>query len=573
MPKIHLSIVILMLSHTLFSQYDHYKSLNYHPPVDIPILLAGNFAELRSNHFHGGLDIKTQSEEGHKILSIEDGYVYRIKVSEYGYGKCLYVEHPKTGHRSVYAHLQKFSPQIEAYVKKMQYKKESYTIELFPQKGELPVSRGELVAISGNTGSSSGPHLHFEIRDLNDVTLNPLLFGFNIRDEIPPNINILAIYPAKNQKVNQKNKALFISPLKRTSGEYYIQKKIEVSGDFYVGVSTIDYLNNSRNRCGIFSIRLNVEGETVFEHRLEQVSFSETRYINALVDYSTWKRTGSKIQKCYVDPGNKLNTYSKVQNSGLIRFEKEGTYNLELIVKDAYHNTSVLPFQIINIPKTDHGSETQPKETFVKTFSYDKHNSFQSEHCMVTVPKGALYKDLSFSFHIDSTDNPSHYLSPIYKIHDRYTPLHKRMTLSIKSPLNIEHIEKTYIAEVDRGTHYNRTSFSNNFFTTTTKYLGHYTLMEDIKAPVITNKSFTSGQKITGTKKIRFKISDNRSGIKSYKAYIDGQWVLFEYEYKKRQLTYIVDDYFPKTSGKHQIELFVTDKVGNVATYAADFYL
>ncbi len=552
----------------MFAQYDHYKKLNYAAPLDEPLLLAGNFAELRSNHFHGGLDIKTNSEVGHNVYSIEDGYVYRIKVSERGYGKCLYVQHP-TGHRSVYAHLQKFSDKIERFVRGKQYAKQSYTIELFLSKDELKVKKSEIVAYGGNTGSSSGPHLHFEIRDNNDVTINPLLFGFNIRDEIRPNINVIGIYPREGQGlVNGKTKPLFITPFKKGQGQYSIgSKSIELSGQVGFGVSTLDYLNNSSNRCGIFSIELKVDDQTIFKHTLEKVSFQETRYINALVDYATYKKTGSKLQKCFVDDGNFLSTYSDVVNKGYFDFNDQKQHKITLILKDTYMNTSVLNFMVKSTNQTF--STSTPK-----SFAYNQYNSFDNKEVMVALPKYALYKDVDFYVSKDSSLKKPYYKSAVYNIHDKYVPLHKRMTLSIKDPgIDAKLRSKTYIAELDGGVYFNRTNYSNGYFSTKTKYLGKYVLVSDEKPPVITNKSFKSGANIAGAKQLVFKIADNLSGIQNYKGYIDGKWVLFEYEYKKKRLTYTVDEYFPVEKGKHEIKLQVTDKVGNVSILKQGFYL
>ena len=269
-------------------------------PLKVPLVLSGTFGELRSNHFHSGLDLKTQGKEGLDIHSSAAGYVSRIKISHYGYGKVLYIKH-SNGYTTVYAHLQKFSPKIEAYVKAKQYAKESYTIELYPNNEELKVDKDEVVAISGNTGGSSGPHLHYEIRDPQSRPMNPMLFGMEIEDTKKPIVNTVWLYPLNQEAHINGESAPY--KLKTTLLEDGTLKTNPVfaCGEIGVGVSTYDQQNGAKNKNGIYKINSSVNGTENFELEMKRFSFSETRYLNRLIDYGYFKENKSRITKLFID--------------------------------------------------------------------------------------------------------------------------------------------------------------------------------------------------------------------------------------------------------------------------------
>lgn len=562
-------ISFLMLFQLAHGQYEEYKNFDFHPPLDTTLLLSGNFAELRPNHFHGGLDIKTGGQEGKNVYTIEDGYVSRIKISHGGYGKCLYITHPN-GLTSVYAHLQKFNEEIQDFVRREQYARRTYQIELFPEKDQLTFKKGEVIAYSGNTGGSGGPHLHFEIRDDNQVPINPLLFNFNIKDNIAPKLTMLGIYPLDvNSYVNEKMEPIFLKPSKSDSS-YYISnyKDLELSGKIGFGISVTDYLNNTSNRCGIFSIELKVDSVTYFKHTLEKVSFSNTRYINSLVDYSVWKKTGMKIQKCFLDPGNKLNTYSEVRNNGVYEVLDTLTHVVEILVKDSYMNISIVRFSFRGKKET---SLIDPS-VIEYNFRHDEYNAFQNDYIVLGLPEDALYTDINFEFSVDSSKNA--YASPIYNVHNKYTPLHKPMTLSVIAK-NIPKrlVSKAFVAEIDEGKpYYNAGSYNDDFITIKTKYFGMYAIVIDTVDPRVRAHNFVSNQNVASLGKMVFKVHDDLSGLASYQGRIDGKWVLLEYEYKDNELTYYFDDHLPK-EGKHSFKLIVRDKVGNKTDYDIDFSL
>ncbi|MBT8321665.1 MAG: M23 family metallopeptidase, partial [Eudoraea sp.] len=274
------AIVIFLISSQLFFGQSQYPKEVFRSPLDIPIILAGTFGELRSNHFHSGIDIKTQQRQGLPVFSIADGTITRIKISHWGYGKALYIAHPN-GYTSVYAHLKKFSPEIEEYVKKIQYQKQSYEVELFPDFGEIKVKKDSVVAYSGNTGGSSGPHLHFEIRNsINEKPTNPLLYGLEVRDATNPSLVSLHAYPLSQEaQVNQSNERVQLSYSKQADGTY-LAEKVKALGTIGFGVNAFDRQDLAANKNGVFAIEQRVNGKVYTDFDFDSFSFSETRYIN-----------------------------------------------------------------------------------------------------------------------------------------------------------------------------------------------------------------------------------------------------------------------------------------------------
>lgn len=581
-----------------------YGKAGFGPPLDIPLFLAGNFAEIRPNHFHGGIDIKTESIEGKKIYSIAKGRVSRIKVSTRGYGKALYIDHPN-GYTSVYGHLQRYSDKIEEYLQKHQYKKETFEIELFPSKHELLVDSGEVVAFSGNSGGSSGPHLHFEIRDTKtEWGVNPLLFGFDIKDNISPQIKVLGIYPLSgSSSVNGKNKPVLTGTFK-SNGHYRIAAKspVNVKGAIGFGIEVTDNMNGTGNVCGIFSIELQVDGNTIYYHDVEKVSFDETRYINSHIDYELCKTKGRNIQKSFLQPNNKLGIYKNVKNSGIILFNDSLLHLVKYVVKDSYGNTSVLEFTVRSHPfrnalpeqpaadtlfaeldslsceenslqnfSLQSDSAASEPDTFgismdsipskFNFFRYNEYNSYETKDVIVSMPKNILYDNLLFEYSIGTRIKGG--VSPVHRLHHPLVPLHSFMTISIKTDsIKKEYFNKAFIASLN-GSHpvAEGGSYEDGFVTTKTRSFGNYTVLIDTIPPGIKPISVSGSRE-----KMVFRIGDNLSGIKSYRGTIDNKWILMEYDYKTGLLVYTFDD-SRVSSGRHLFQLTVTDERGNSSIY------
>src|ERR1043165_6921117 len=298
---IFLLLPALLHFNTLFAQ-ENYPKNDFRSPVDTAISLAGNFGEIRPNHFHAGFDIRTNGREGMPVYAVADGYVSRIKISAYGYGKALYISHPN-GYTTVYGHLRELDSDIGLFLKKLQYAKQAFEVDTLLSPGVLPVKKGELIALSGNTGGSQEPHLHFEVRDSKtEMPINPYLFGYRIADTVKPRITQLAVYPMDGQStVNGKHLSKKIAPVYK-KGKYTFLKgdTITVSGNIGFGIECYDTENRAASRNAVYSIELQSGGKRVFYYEMKQFSFENSRYVNAHIDYASKQKHDTKIKKCFL---------------------------------------------------------------------------------------------------------------------------------------------------------------------------------------------------------------------------------------------------------------------------------
>ncbi|MBL7472111.1 M23 family metallopeptidase [Robertkochia sediminum] len=551
----------LIYVQALFSQ-SPYPTDTFQAPVDIPIILAGNFGELRSNHFHAGLDIKTQQREGLKVYAIESGYISRIKVQHYGYGKALYLTHAN-GYTSVYAHLQKMAPKIEKFLKSKQYSSRSYETDLYLEPSDLKVEKGEVIAYSGNTGSSAGPHLHFEIRDMAQKPINPLYFGYEVADSEAPRILDLYAYPYnRNAVVNGADQKIKLH-INRNEDGSYTSEKVYATGGIGFGINTYDRQDLAYNKNGAYEVRMNVNGSPYFSYKFETFSFGESRYINTLIDYDHYEKRGSRIQKCFLEPYNKLSIYRDNKNNGIIDVKDGNTYKVVLEVADFHGNATSITIPVAGKPQ----EVTRPKDE-VKGDYYviaGRDNLYQLEDATVFFPKGTFYHD--FHAIIKNTDMGVLVADPGIAVKSPYT-----LTMTGKN-IPQEQKDQYFIAHKDdRGrTYYENTYLKDSIYSTRTRSLGKFSLVRDSIPPKIRAGNFRKGQTLSNFRYLRLYISDDLSGINTYEASIDGQWVLMEYEYKKGSLTFDFSDLEFK-GNKHDLEVKVTDNVGNSTTFNTSFY-
>ncbi|TXD49097.1 M23 family metallopeptidase [Polaribacter sp. IC073] len=555
-------LLLLLIPFLSFSQ-EKYPKDYFQNPLKIPLILSGTFGELRSNHFHSGLDIKTQGRTGLKVVAAAAGYVSRIKVQQYGYGKAIYVTHPN-GFTSVYGHLSKFNVEIETYVKNIQYKKENYeTGNLFPKKNKFIINKGDLIAFSGDTGGSGGPHLHFEIRDTTtEKVINPMLFGITVPDTKTPTIQSLQVYPLSiDARINQQYNSYKIDVKNLGNGKYSAQR-ISASGTIGFGINAFDRLNNAWNKNGIYSLEMLVNGKRHYYHDVETFSFAESKYLNLLIDYEYYKNYKSRIQKTFKVPKNKLSIYKDLIDNGKIFIKNGLNYVVEIIAKDFTGNTSSVKISIAG--KDSNSIFKKQKDATNYKIIATNFQKFSEENVTVAFPKNTFYENIFLDFKV---------ANGIAKIHTPTIPLDKSYTLTFNvSKYSEEEKEQLYIAniEYEKYPRYVYTRKKDSTFYTTTKTLGKYTLKTDKLKPKASILYIKDKQWISNSKTIKVKISDADSGVKNWRATIDGAWVLMQYNHKKNILTYNFSD--KKLVGsKHIFKIVVSDNVGNTTERSITF--
>ncbi|WP_319590414.1 M23 family metallopeptidase [uncultured Draconibacterium sp.] len=542
----------------------------YSDPVKIPLLLSGSFAELRSNHFHSGIDIKTQGTTGLSVYAVADGYISRIAVSPTGYGHALYINHPN-GTTSVYGHLNEFGPEIAKYVKDKQYEKHSFRVDLSIPSYLFPVKQNEEIAKSGNSGSSGGPHLHFEIRDTKtEEPLNPLNFGFPVKDNIAPKIFSVLLVPLSDSSHVAYSVTPKSYPVVFYDGKYHLKNNptILVWGKIGIAIQTNDYYNDTYNKCGINLLRMSYNNEDQFSFTLNRFSFNDTRYINSHIVYNAYITEKRRYIKTWLEPGNKLPIYTHNGSEGHIIPENEQNGLIEIELQDSYKNSSIIDFSIIG-KKAD-----LPHDNLNKvTFSYDKFNAYQNDSVRVEIPKGALYSDFRFEYKTEPTSGD--FNSAYHFLHNNTVPLHKNATIALRTNNLPEHLQSkvimAYVHPVTgefsaAGGHY-----ENGWVTTETRNLGVYAVTVDTIPPEITPLSIADN-KLTESNRIRFKIKDDLAGIKTIEGLLDGKWALFEYDPKTATITHYFDKERFELGKNHTFKLTITDYRNNNAVYETHFW-
>ncbi|WP_412984776.1 peptidoglycan DD-metalloendopeptidase family protein [Pontimicrobium sp. IMCC45349] len=547
----------------LISAQNPYPQNYFRNPLDITLVLSGTFAELRSNHFHSGLDIKTQQKEGLKIYTAAEGYVSRIKISHYGYGKALYITHPN-GYTTVYAHLKKFSPKIEAFVKKMQYEQESFTLEHFPNPEDLVVTTDEMIAYSGNTGSSGGPHLHFEIRDKQERPINPMLFGLDVKDTRKPTVLNVFAYPiGPESHVNDTNKRTKLRLIPQKDGSYKVEQ-IRAYGKIGFGIVSHDRQDFAANKNGVNNIQTFFNGNKSLEIDFKRFSFSETKHLNRLIDYEYFKNNKSRIQKLFIQPNNPLSLYKDADNSGYIIVEDSTASVYRVKVNDYKNNDSWITIPIEG-RKSD--SITPNHIEVTDHFLYaDQALTLQEENVTVEIPKNTFYDDFFIDFKVNNDT---------LVLHKAEIPAQKSFSIQF----NIDHYtgedkDKLFIGVLSKygnKVYYAPTTKKGNILNCITKNLGTYTLATDIESPKIKPVNFSDGKWLSKYRYLKVKISDKLSGIKNYRATINGKWILMEYDPKKNMLVHDFNDNIV-TDTKNILKVIVIDNVGNSSTFETTFY-
>lgn len=556
------SLFTLLFCPFIFAQTQYPKD-DFRPPLDIPMQLSGNFGELRPNHFHAGFDLKTNQREGLNVYAVADGYVSRIKISTFGNGKCIYITHPN-GYTSVYGHLQTTLGPIQDYVKNTHYKEQAFEIEMFPKPNELPVTKGQLIALSGNTGSSEGPHLHFEIRDSKtEFVINPMLFGYNkkIKDTKKPTISSLFVYPLDNATVNQSKQPLLLNLSLQKDGTY-LASKVKANGKIGFGITTVDFDDVSFNKNGVYNVSTFFNGNQNYNYQFNTYSFDEMRYINAFIDYEKYKKAGQRVQKLFMKTPFALSIIKTDSKNGIITVEPNLTSSYRIEVSDYYGNLSSVTVPVEYDAATPVvKAEPVTSKYFIK---YNKEYNFEKDNMSVFFPAGTFYDDFNLNFDVKN--------NRIY-IHTDIIPVHSNFTITIKDDSYPEaQKDKLYIGRISgNSVGYNETVRNGDIFTAKSKILGQFGLVLDTTSPTITIAKPIQDKWISDVKKIQFTINDASSGIKSFNGYLNGKWILFEYDNKTKKITHTFDNAL-LAEGANDLKIEVVDNVGNSAIFETHFF-
>lgn len=541
---------------------------SFRKPVDIPIFLSGNFGELRSSHFHTGIDIKTQGKTGVPLHAIEDGWISRIGINAGGYGNVLYLEHPN-GYTSVYAHMDSYTPEVAAYILNEQYAAKRFEVNLYPEKNKFPVKKGDIIGKSGNSGRSGGPHLHFEIRDSGtEQVLNPQLFYSDIKDNLPPKIFRVSIYPANYQAViNGKNIRASHSVQKDSIPVY------KVWGQVYFGIEAEDFYDGSQNRCGIYSIQLRMDSNLVYETKMNQLKFSEARNILSYVDYATRTQKGVIYQKSYQEPNNQLGFIAQLNSDrGIVNIFDNEEHTFEYTLSDIKGNTVKSSFILKGNPSF--ALLEFKEEPCVRLFKWDERNTFDTLDVQIDIPEKALFDDLAFDFTVSNDSTGC--MSKIINIHRDEVALLKGFTIRIPYYGNYADKSKLLIARVETSknkqkkfTYVGGKWDDAGFLTATSRNFGSFTITADSVKPEITDQ--TKWANLTASPVIQLKALDRLSGIASYEGKIDGEWVLFRYDEKSNTFIHRLTERTIQRNKKHKLSFEVIDNRGNSKKYEKEF--
>ena len=535
-------------------------------PLEIPIILSGTFGELRPNHFHAGIDIKTKGTEGFKVYSIGDGYVSRIQITHGGYGKALYIKHDN-GQSSVYAHLQKFSPKIEKIVKEIQYSKESYTFRTYPSKDEIRISEKELIGFSGNTGRSFGPHLHYELRDELDRPINPMAFkNYSVKDTIPPVVLGLYYKLIPENSISGSNSSFNELKLKKISNNLFISDTLKTSGPVGFGINSFDRMNNTWNKMGLSNIKTNIDGNEIFNMDLNSFSYDEWRHINTFIDYPYYKNKKIKIQKLYIEEFNPLDMYKRSLGDGVVKInETNVTYLYSVKLFDFNKNQSEILVPIQWVKQNDLSNRKIDFENMFKV-NKDSTYNFKFPGAKVSIEKNSFYTDKIIQ--IFEENNLLH-------VDKDSIPLLKGITIKMDvSRYNDSIRNRTYIGRIGEN---KKSSFvsskkEENYVIAKVNNLGDFEIKIDSIKPNISVIDISDNQWISNRKNLSIKISDNESGVKNYRGTINDKWILLEYNPMKGILTYDFNDNVNRDDAKNVLEIKIEDNVGNEKKLIKTFY-
>lgn len=529
-------------------------------PLNIPILLAGNFGECRPNHFHSGIDIKTKGKENQPVFAAADGYISRIKMEKGGFGHALYITHPN-GFMTLYAHLNNFIAPVQKHLRRTQYEKESWAVDIALKPDQFPVKKGQQIAWSGNTGASTAPHLHFEIRDSEtEHPLNPMLFGLPIIDTRSPVVTQLSVYDLNQSIYNQQ--AQYINVRKKGDNYSPSNDTIEVNTDKPgIGINVNDYMNGSDNTLNFYTATWYLDNTPQGSIRLDDIGYEETRYLHAYVDYKSKKQNGEWYQLLFRLPGNMLtHIYPTLVNPNSTFLLKDANaHEARIELKDALGNVSEIRFYIRNT-----ASLMAPDCS--RMFTVNNPNSFDHPNIRFTLSKEDIYDNVCFQF-TNKTDETG--LSDRYQVHYSYVPVHKYFDLYIKpnKPVSFSDRDKVVLMYSDgKSEDGSAATFENGWYKASVRNFGTYWLTTDTKAPVI---SFAQKQNanLSKAKTLSITVKESVTSVRKFRAELDGKWICFEP--RGNTFFYTFDEHCPK--GKHTLKVVASDENDNSNSAVLNF--
>ncbi len=541
-------------------------------PLDTPIYLAGNFGECRPGHFHSGIDIKTLGKENQPVHAAADGYISRIKMEKGGFGHGLYITHPN-GYTTLYAHLNDFAPAIQKYVKAQQYEKQRWDVDLQFSPHQFPVKKGQQIAWSGNTGASTAPHLHFEIRNTRtEHPLNPELFGMPIVDHTPPVPAQIAIYKGniyddKPSLLNLRKGRTGYTPVATTDDNFTMVKdtiSLVASNAVGIGLNVDDYMEGSDNTLAVYTVALFMDDQLQGQVRLDDIGYDVTRYINGYADYKTRKNNGTWVQCLFQLPGNRLSgIYSHLNaNKGRLDLSDKKPHKISLVVIDDKENTSTVTFYL-------RGGNAYRKIPPVgsQRFYANSADTFSDEELKFTLNEKQLYDDFSFVF---SKKQDASVYSEQFQLHYPYVPVHEYFELYIKPNKPIPPALKNKIALIysdgkdEEGS--NAAATADGWYKTRVRDFGTYWLDVDTTAPTIKSLQ-KNGANLSKAKQITFEVKDDVTSVRAFSGYLDGKWICFEQH--GSSFFYKFDEHC--TKGKHELRFTARDENDNERTVKLSF--
>jgi len=535
-------------------QAPQYPTSYFRNPLNIPMSLSGNFGELRPNHYHMGLDIRTNKVQNLVVHAAADGYISRIKIEPFGFGRAIYINHPN-GLTTVYAHLNNFFPELEQYVKEKQYSQESWSIFITLPPGLFSVKKGMFIAYSGTTGGSQAPHLHFEIRKTElDQNLNPLLFAFPVPDKTSPIIQRLAIYDRTKSIYEQTPRFL---DTRRSGNNFTISQGLAIVSSPLVsfGISAFDMQSGSTNHNGIYEADLFIDDSPVIGFRMNEISYLDTRNINAHIDYRTKAIRGPYVQLLSNLPGYRNSIYKKIGGDGVIDLSDGKTRKVRVDVYDANGNKSTLRYAV-----RYNGNKIASLPSEGKLFKPMMIDGFEAADCEFFLGENSLYD----SAHIAYTRNAStgDAVSALHIIGTIRIPLAEALTVRIKPTRTLSEAEKARTVmqrSAGEDSEVRKVEWNNGWAKANFSEFGNFQLLIDDEAPQILS-SFGEGADLSKSPRIVINVKDNNHQYKNFRAELDGHWLRFTND-KARSFIYNFDEKCSK--GDHELKVSIEDEAGN----------